>query len=65
MEVRPKNSFPHRFYSYNCKSPYEHLSEANLMIEKLEVEVSSIEQDTTAVAYFLSGKGASIPGRTL
>ena len=28
-----------RFYFYNCKSPYEHLSRANTDIEQLEVQV--------------------------
>ena len=32
----------HRFYSYNCNSPYEHLSAANTMIEKLEVQVREL-----------------------
>ena len=75
MEVWPKHSFsPLRFYSYNCKSPYEHLSEANLMIEKLEVEVSSIGHETvfsfflslfSALIFICPGEGASIPGCTL
>ena len=30
-----------RFYFYNCKSPYEHLSRANTDIEQLEVQVLS------------------------
>ena len=63
----PKTLFPLRFYSYNCNCPYEHLSEANLMIEKLEVEVSSIGQDTVFVLFLClsPGEGASIPGCTL
>ena len=28
-----------RFYSFNCRAPYEHLSAANIEIAKLEAEV--------------------------
>ena len=34
-----------RFYSYNCKSPYEHLSAANIMIERLENEVKELQSE--------------------
>ena len=61
---REEKSFFHlRFYSYNCKCPYEHLSEANLMIEKLEVEVrwwNIIDLVTTSL-----GEGAPIASRPL
>ena len=30
-----------RFYSFNCRAPYEHLSAANIEIAKLEAEVFS------------------------
>ena len=32
-----------RFYSYNCCSPYEHLSAANIEIEMLEVQVKELQ----------------------
>ena len=32
-----------RFYFYNCKSPYEHLSEANVAIEELEKQVAELQ----------------------
>ena len=31
--------FCSRFYSFNCRAPYEHLSAANIEIAKLEAEV--------------------------
>ena len=34
-----------RFYSYNCKSPYEHLSAANIKIEILENEVKELQSE--------------------
>ena len=36
-----------RFYSYNCKSPYEHLSSANAEIEVLEVHVKELQSEAS------------------
>ena len=32
-----------RFYFFNCKSPYEHLSEANTAISELETQVAELQ----------------------